>query len=438
MGNQIARTACRTNILPGQGPAERNDRYLTPKHIVEALGPFDLDPCGAPGHVLAKNTYLLENGDDGLRDPWVDYYFFKNEKEACNCECHQNLFAPDAVYPSQPRRTFSLPSKSVRGVSPISVVSASVNATERGIGLTSLLSHLQDQKSLAPSVAQSILQPWSSLALTMPNETAWVVGAVNAFKTSLGQDKLLEDLTLKNEKLFKLKSKDTLGPPEVEQRSESTHAPTTTVADNGGKVSLGYGTTTTGSPLSSFGDFSAPTVEGEIPTFTKITSSRFPHLTAREQSLGISSLPVLPATSPKEAKILRSGQTEEWWTMLATILPSCTQCSTCMIAKNRLTTYVNPPYGRYQRPWIERLVEHGEGTALLPVATGTKLWQDVVWPNATAIHFYRHRIEFLRRKGFDGGEKMVSPQASAIIAFGDKDAEALVRSDLPGVVIDFR
>ena len=32
----------------------------------------------------------------------------------------------------------------------------------------------------------------------------------------------------------------------------------------------------------------------------------------------------------------------------------------------------------------------------------------------------------------------VSPQASAIIAFGDKDAEALVRSDLPGVVIDFR
>ena len=50
----------------------------------------------------------------------------------------------------------------------------------------------------------------------------------------------------------------------------------------------------------------------------------------------------------------------------------------------------------------------------------------------------RLTIEFLRRKGFDGGEKMVSPQASAIIAIGDKDADALVRSDLPGVVIDFR
>ena len=174
MGNQVARHAHRTKIDSTIDPNERNDRWLTPKHIVEALGPFDLDPCGAPGHVLAKHTYLLENGDDGLIDPW--------------------------------------------------------------------------------------------------NGRVWL----------------------------------------------------------------------------------------------------------------------------------------------------------------------NPPYGRYQRPWIERLVEHGEGTALLPVATGTKLWQDVVWPNATAIHFYRHRIEFLRRKGFDGGEKMVSPQASAIIAFGDKDAEALVRSDLPGVVIDFR
>ena len=174
MGNQIARTAHRTIITSTVPPSERNDRWLTPSHIVEALGEFDLDPCGAPDHVLAKHTYLLENGDDGLVDPW----------------------------------------------------------------------------------------------------------------------------------------------------------------------------------------------------------------------------------------------------------------------KGRI--WLNPPYGRHQRPWIERLVEHGEGTALLPVATGTKLWQDVVWPNATAIHFYRHRIEFLRRKGFDGGEKMVSPQASAIIAIGDKDAEALVRSDLPGFVVDIR
>lgn len=53
-----------------QSAAAKTTRWLTPPHIVEALGVFDLDPCGAPGHKLAKRTYLLENGDDGLRDPW--------------------------------------------------------------------------------------------------------------------------------------------------------------------------------------------------------------------------------------------------------------------------------------------------------------------------------------------------------------------------------
>ncbi len=52
------------------GSGERQTRWLTPPHVVAALGEFDLDPCGAPGHVLARRTYILENGDDGLRDPW--------------------------------------------------------------------------------------------------------------------------------------------------------------------------------------------------------------------------------------------------------------------------------------------------------------------------------------------------------------------------------
>lgn len=52
------------------GNAKRQTRWLTPPNIVEALGEFDLDPCGAPNHILARRTYLLEAGEDGLRDPW--------------------------------------------------------------------------------------------------------------------------------------------------------------------------------------------------------------------------------------------------------------------------------------------------------------------------------------------------------------------------------
>ncbi|WAC68874.1 DNA N-6-adenine-methyltransferase [Microbacterium sp. SL75] len=53
-----------------KGSQQREVRWLTPPELVAPLGRFDLDPCGAPGHVLADRTYLLENGDDGLRDPW--------------------------------------------------------------------------------------------------------------------------------------------------------------------------------------------------------------------------------------------------------------------------------------------------------------------------------------------------------------------------------
>lgn len=98
--------------------------------------------------------------------------------------------------------------------------------------------------------------------------------------------------------------------------------------------------------------------------------------------------------------------------------------------------WLNPPYGRVMRAWMEKLVEHGNGTALIPVATGTKLWQEVVFPEAAAIHFYRHRIKFIRRDLKE--DTMVSPQASAIVAFGDSDADAVLTSGLPGVVIDMR
>lgn len=52
------------------GGKQRQTRWLTPKPLVNALGPFDLDPCGAPGHSLAATTYLPELGHDGLALPW--------------------------------------------------------------------------------------------------------------------------------------------------------------------------------------------------------------------------------------------------------------------------------------------------------------------------------------------------------------------------------
>lgn len=56
------------NALPESG--ERATRWLTPPKIVESLGKFDLDPCGAPGHTLAETTYQIDEGQDGLKLDW--------------------------------------------------------------------------------------------------------------------------------------------------------------------------------------------------------------------------------------------------------------------------------------------------------------------------------------------------------------------------------
>jgi hypothetical protein len=48
--------------------------WLTPPDILEALGPFDLDPCAAPQPrpwPTARNHYVAE--DDGLTQPWEGF-----------------------------------------------------------------------------------------------------------------------------------------------------------------------------------------------------------------------------------------------------------------------------------------------------------------------------------------------------------------------------
>ena len=42
--------------------------WLTPPHITDALGPFDLDPCGHEGWETAAKHYVLPT--DGLAQPW--------------------------------------------------------------------------------------------------------------------------------------------------------------------------------------------------------------------------------------------------------------------------------------------------------------------------------------------------------------------------------
>lgn len=44
--------------------------WLTPPHIIEALGPFDLDPCAAVDQPWKTATVHYTEADDGLAQPW--------------------------------------------------------------------------------------------------------------------------------------------------------------------------------------------------------------------------------------------------------------------------------------------------------------------------------------------------------------------------------
>jgi phage N-6-adenine-methyltransferase len=60
--------------LPGIGShhsARRlTDEWLTPPHVIEALGPFDLDPCSPVGRPWPTAARHLTVEDDGLSEPW--------------------------------------------------------------------------------------------------------------------------------------------------------------------------------------------------------------------------------------------------------------------------------------------------------------------------------------------------------------------------------
>ena len=47
-----------------------NDEWLTPPHVLEAFGPFDLDPCAPIERPWPTAARHLTIADDGLSQPW--------------------------------------------------------------------------------------------------------------------------------------------------------------------------------------------------------------------------------------------------------------------------------------------------------------------------------------------------------------------------------
>lgn len=95
--------------------------------------------------------------------------------------------------------------------------------------------------------------------------------------------------------------------------------------------------------------------------------------------------------------------------------------------------WLNPPYGAATGEWLSRLVDHGDGIALIFARTETEDWVNHVWAKADAILFIHGRLYFHHVSG--ARAKANSGAPSALIAYGLANADALISSRIRGTFI---
>ena len=95
--------------------------------------------------------------------------------------------------------------------------------------------------------------------------------------------------------------------------------------------------------------------------------------------------------------------------------------------------WLNPPYGQKAWAWLDRLAEHGQGTALIFARTETAGFVEQVWGKADALLFLHGRLHFHRPDGTRAEANSGAP--SVLIAYGQDDVERLRQSRLPGSLV---
>lgn len=95
--------------------------------------------------------------------------------------------------------------------------------------------------------------------------------------------------------------------------------------------------------------------------------------------------------------------------------------------------WLNPPYGRGTGKWLERLADHGMGTALIFARTETDMFFRCVWGRAHSILFLSGRLHFHHVDGTRAKANAGAP--SCLVAYSENDTLGLECSGIPGRLI---
>jgi phage N-6-adenine-methyltransferase len=94
--------------------------------------------------------------------------------------------------------------------------------------------------------------------------------------------------------------------------------------------------------------------------------------------------------------------------------------------------FMNPPFSN-TGPWIRRHAEHRNGISLVPASVESRIWREIVWPQAIAVSLLHGRTRFCNP---DGSATRGRPLRSiALIAWSPLDANVLEAAPFAGVFL---
>lgn len=94
--------------------------------------------------------------------------------------------------------------------------------------------------------------------------------------------------------------------------------------------------------------------------------------------------------------------------------------------------WLNPPYGDETPRWIDKMLSHGNGIALVFARTETKWFQRAL-STATAVLLGEGRLGFYLPNGTR--PRSQGPAGNALIAYGEENHHSLEMSGLSGIMI---
>mgnify|MGYP001165970035 FL=1 len=100
----------------------------------------------------------------------------------------------------------------------------------------------------------------------------------------------------------------------------------------------------------------------------------------------------------------------------------------------RGTVWLNPPYERKtMKLFMDKMIEHNDGIALLFNRLDSRLFQSHVLGKASSILFIKGRIKFYKPDGTQGDSSNVG---SILVSYGDKCKDWLEKCNISGVIVE--